>query len=191
MEGLLGSVDLWKYVQNGFVDSHDKRRGALALYLIHSALDESTLSYILYEFGEVHNAKMFWDILEMEFGVKSRYMDESQPNKPAKAEVGDPHYVECNPLVVAVQFEIEIENGPRYDEEILTELEKIAIKNEMKFILEMMNGEEGSLSAECNGDVNAINIVETLNSKIAVESNHVDAVSEEGDIIHVLTLLTH
>jgi hypothetical protein len=34
MEGLLGSVDLWHYVQDGFVNSHDKRRGAIALYLI-------------------------------------------------------------------------------------------------------------------------------------------------------------
>jgi hypothetical protein len=25
MEGLLGSVDLWQFVQNDLVDSHDKR----------------------------------------------------------------------------------------------------------------------------------------------------------------------
>jgi hypothetical protein len=33
MEGLLGSVDLWKFVQNGLVNSHDKRKDKIALYL--------------------------------------------------------------------------------------------------------------------------------------------------------------
>ena len=67
----------------------------------------------------------------------------------------------------------------RYDAENLTELEQIAIKNEMKLILIMMNGEEGSLSAECNGDANAINIVETMKFKIATRSIHDDAENEQ------------
>ena len=51
---------------------------------------------------------------------------------------------------------MKIVGEPRYDAENLIELEHIAIKNEMKLILIMMNGEEGSLSAECNGEANAI-----------------------------------
>ena len=54
---------------------------------------------------------------------------------------------------------MKIVGEPRYDVENLTELEHIAIKNEIKLVLIMMNGEEGSLSTECNGDANAINIV--------------------------------
>ena len=42
-----------------------------------------------------------------------------------------------------------------------------------------MNGEEGSLSVECNGDANAINIVETMKFKIAAISIHDDAENEE------------
>ena len=60
-----------------------------------------------------------------------------------------------------------------------TELELIAIKNEIKLILIMMNGEEGSLSTECNGDANTINIVETMKFKIAAISMHDDAENEE------------
>jgi len=63
MEGLLGSVDLWKFVQNGLVNSHDKRKDKIALYLMSSTLDTSILSHILYEFGHIDNAKMLWDIL--------------------------------------------------------------------------------------------------------------------------------
>jgi hypothetical protein len=76
IEGLLGSVDLWHYVQDGFVNIHDKRRGAIALYLIQSTLYKSILSCILYEFGEVHSAKMFWDIIEMKFNVRGSKIDE-------------------------------------------------------------------------------------------------------------------
>ena len=68
---------------------------------------------------------------------------------------------------------------PRYDAEILTEFERSAIKNEMKLILIMMNDKEGSLSAECNGDANAINIVETMKFNIAAISIHDDAENQE------------
>ena len=44
----------------------------------------------------------------------------------------------------------------------------------MKLNLMMMNGEEGSLSAECNGDVNAINVVEIMKFNIAAISIHDD-----------------
>ena len=68
MEGLVGSVDLWQFVQDGLVNSHDKRKDKIALYLISSA---SILSPILYEFGHIDNAKMLWDILEMKYSEKS------------------------------------------------------------------------------------------------------------------------
>ena len=51
---------------------------------------------------------------------------------------------------------MKIVGEPGYDAENLTEFEHIVIKNEMKLILIMMNGEEGSLSTECNGEANAI-----------------------------------
>ena len=37
---------------------------------------------------------------------------------------------------------------PHYDEDKLTDVEHIAINNEMKLVLKMMNGEEGSLYVE-------------------------------------------
>jgi len=70
MEGLLGSVDLWKFVQETFMNLNDKRRNAVALFLIISALDEIILSNILYEFGEIRDAKIFWDILEMKYSME-------------------------------------------------------------------------------------------------------------------------
>ena len=33
MEGLLGSVDLWKFVQDGLVNSHDKRKDKIVFQL--------------------------------------------------------------------------------------------------------------------------------------------------------------
>jgi hypothetical protein len=57
MEGLLGLVDLWQFVQDGLVNPIDKRKEKIALYLISSSPDKSILSTILYEFGEANNAK--------------------------------------------------------------------------------------------------------------------------------------
>lgn len=71
MEGLLGSVDLWQFVQDDLVNSHDKRKDKITLYLISSALDTSIFSPILYEFGHIDNAKMLWDILEMKYSEMS------------------------------------------------------------------------------------------------------------------------
>jgi hypothetical protein len=70
MEGLLGSVDLWELVQNGYEDPTEKRRDKLTLYLVSSALNNDILSALLYEFGEIENAKMFWNNLEMKFSVR-------------------------------------------------------------------------------------------------------------------------
>ena len=47
MEGLLGSVDLWELVQNGYEDPTKKRRDKLTLYLISSALNNDILSALL------------------------------------------------------------------------------------------------------------------------------------------------
>ena len=44
MEGLLGSVDLWELVQNGYEDPTEKRRDKLTLYLVSSALNNDILS---------------------------------------------------------------------------------------------------------------------------------------------------
>ena len=38
MEGLLGSVDLCQFVQDGLVNSHDKRKDKIALYIMSSTL---------------------------------------------------------------------------------------------------------------------------------------------------------
>lgn len=76
MEGLLGSVDLWKFVQETSINSNEKCRRAVALFLIISALDENILSSILNEFGEVFDPKMFWHILEMKYSMKWSHKDE-------------------------------------------------------------------------------------------------------------------
>ena len=70
MKGLLGSVDLWEFVQNGYEDPTEKRRDKLTLYLVSSTLNNEILSTLLYEFGEIENAKIFWDILEMKYSEK-------------------------------------------------------------------------------------------------------------------------
>ena len=70
MKGLLGSVDLWEFVQNGYEDPTEKRRDKLTLYIVSSALNNGILSPLLYEFGEIENAKIFWDILEMKYSEK-------------------------------------------------------------------------------------------------------------------------
>jgi hypothetical protein len=70
MEGLLGSVDLWELVQNGYEDPTEKRRDKLTLYLVSSALNNGILSALLYEFGKIENAKMFWDIIEMKYSAE-------------------------------------------------------------------------------------------------------------------------
>jgi hypothetical protein len=101
MEGLLGSVDLWQFVQETSINSHDKSRSALALFLIISTLDKTILSSILYEFGEVYNAKIFWDILEMKYSMKWS----------EKAEVDEDIVVENDDCVESFVTELETENG--------------------------------------------------------------------------------
>jgi hypothetical protein len=59
MQGLLGSIDLWKFVPDGLVNPIDKIKEKIALYLISLALDNIILSCILYEFGEVENEIFF------------------------------------------------------------------------------------------------------------------------------------
>ena len=48
MEGLFGSVNLWQFVQGSSINSIDKSRVAVALFLIISALDENILSSLCY-----------------------------------------------------------------------------------------------------------------------------------------------
>jgi hypothetical protein len=43
MEGLLGSVDLWEFVQNGYEFPTEKRRDKLTLYLVISTLNNGIL----------------------------------------------------------------------------------------------------------------------------------------------------
>lgn len=79
MEGLFGSVNLWQFVQGISINANDKSKGAVALFLIISALDENILSNILYEFGEICDAKILWDILEMKYsmeGIEKAEVDE-------------------------------------------------------------------------------------------------------------------
>ena len=70
MEGLLGSVDLWKFFQETSMNYDDKCIRAVTLLLIISSLDENILSRILNEFCEVFDPKMFWHILEMKYSMK-------------------------------------------------------------------------------------------------------------------------
>lgn len=70
MEGFLGSVDLWKFFQETSMNLNDKCRNAITLFLIILALDENIFSNILYEFGEICDAKIFWDILEMKYSTE-------------------------------------------------------------------------------------------------------------------------
>jgi hypothetical protein len=44
MEGLLGSLDLCEFVQNGYEDLTEERRDKLTLYLVSSALNNDILS---------------------------------------------------------------------------------------------------------------------------------------------------
>jgi hypothetical protein len=89
MEGLLGSVDLWEFVQNGYEDPTEKRRDKLTLYLVSSALNNGILSALLYEFGEIENAKMFWDNLEMKFSVRGSKIAKDKINHVTAVENGE------------------------------------------------------------------------------------------------------
>jgi len=86
MEGLLGSVDLWKFVQEASMNLDDKCRNAIALFLTISALDENILSNILYEFGEICDAKIFWDILEMKYSMEGSEKAEIDEGVFAKSD---------------------------------------------------------------------------------------------------------
>ena len=55
---------------NGYKDPTKKRSDKLTLYLVSSTLNNGILSALLYEFGEIKNAKIFWDILEMKYSEK-------------------------------------------------------------------------------------------------------------------------
>jgi hypothetical protein len=88
MEGLLGSVDLWQFVQDGLVNPLDKRKDKITLYLISSTLDKSILSTILYEFGEADNAKEFWNALEMKYSVRESKIDDTEINEDIVVENG-------------------------------------------------------------------------------------------------------
>jgi hypothetical protein len=100
MKKLLWIVDLLHYDHEGCVNFYDKRRGAIALQLIISAVDENILSSILREFGEIPSAKIFWDILEMKYSMKWS----------EKTEVDEDIVVENDDCVEIFVTEIEIEN---------------------------------------------------------------------------------
>jgi len=102
MEGLLGSVDLWKFVQNGYEDPAQKIKDKITLYLVSSALDNDILSDVLYEFGEIEKAKMFWDILEMKFSVRG--------SKIAEAKINNITAVENSECIVSLVTEIKTRN---------------------------------------------------------------------------------
>ena len=51
------NFDLWKMKMKG-------------LYIVSSALNNGILSTLLYEFGEIENAKIFWHILEIKYSEK-------------------------------------------------------------------------------------------------------------------------
>jgi hypothetical protein len=89
MEGLLGSVDLWEFVQHGYENPTQKRRDKLTLYLVSSSLNNGILSALLYEFGEIENAKIFWDILEMKKWSEDVENDDCVEHFVAEIETGN------------------------------------------------------------------------------------------------------
>lgn len=76
MKKIIWLVDLLHYDHEGCVNFYDKRRGAITLQLIISAVDENILFSVLCEFGEVYSAKIFWDILEMKKWSENAEVDE-------------------------------------------------------------------------------------------------------------------
>jgi hypothetical protein len=98
MKKLLWLVDLLHYDHEGCVYFYDKRRAAITLQPIISALDENILSSILCEFGEILSAKIFWDILEMK-----RWSE--------NVEVHDDIVVENDDSVERFVIEIATKNG--------------------------------------------------------------------------------
>jgi hypothetical protein len=166
MEGLLGSVDLWQFVQNGLVNSHDKRKDKIALYLISSALDTSILSPILYEFGHIDNAKMLWDILEMKYSEKSAssYEETSEvdgePVEDVESHCGQSHVDndDCNEETV-----IEV----MYDEENMSNEDWLKIKQEIQYIDNLLNV-RGHLLEIMNDEESAaiVNVVEEIEKHV-------------------------
>jgi len=78
MKKILWKVYLLNYVKDYLVNSnHDMNRDASTLHLIISTLDENILFSILHEYGEIQNAKVLWDILEMKYNLNENENDES------------------------------------------------------------------------------------------------------------------
>lgn len=88
MEGSLGSLDLWDFFQETSINYKDKNRGAIALFLIIPPLDNNILSRILHEYGEIHNATIFWDIVEMKYNVNGSNMFEESLGESTKNVIG-------------------------------------------------------------------------------------------------------
>jgi hypothetical protein len=184
MEGLLGSVDLWKFVQNGLVNSHDKRKDKISLYLISSTLDTSIMSPILYEFGHIDNAKMLWDILEMKYSETSAsayeetFEVDGEHVEDVEAHCGesDVNNDDCNEENV-----IEV----MYDEENMSNEHWLKIKQGIQYIdnflnvrhlLETMNDEESIAIVNVVEEIEKHvldDVVDNVNTKMKVNKDEV------------------
>jgi len=65
MIDLLCSINLWRFLHERFVDSHDKKISAITWYLILTTIDT-------YEFDVADNTKVLWGALEMEHNESGR-----------------------------------------------------------------------------------------------------------------------
>jgi hypothetical protein len=142
MEGLLGSIYLWKFVKYGLVNSDDKRKDKISLYVINSTLDTSILSLILYE---------LWDILETKYSQKIAFSyEETSEVDGEPVEDFEPHCGELHADNDDCNQETAIE--AMYDEENMSNEDWLKIKREIQYIdnllnvrghlLEIMNDEE-------------------------------------------------
>lgn len=79
LKAILSKIDLLNYVDDFVNLNLDMSTDASILHLITSALDEKILFSILYEYGEIQNEKVLWDILEMKYSLNESEDDEGIP----------------------------------------------------------------------------------------------------------------
>lgn len=154
MEGLLGSVDLWKFVQETDMNSENKSRCAIALFLIISALDESILSSILNEFGEVFDPKMFWYILETKYSIKWIQKDEIDEIVDCDESIIKTENMLVAEKIVACDSEGTPSDAKicevKYDENYVSHQEWLCLMHERQLIDELLFGERICLSSYAN-----------------------------------------
>jgi hypothetical protein len=151
MKKLLWLVDLLHYDHEGCVKFYDKRRGAIALQLIMSTLDENILSSILREFGEVSSAKIFWNILEIKYSMK--WSENVEVDEGIVVENGD-----CvDSLITGTKNENDIIEVAMINEETDTKITFSDLVNsteidngdECEYLVNLVKYDDENFSSEC------------------------------------------